>query len=224
MHHPRYLILFAVLVVVILTITGCTPASESLPPTPDQQAVEQTVQVVKTQAAETVIAELTVNAPLPTETVPPSPTSPPPTDDPTPLPPLPTATTAPVILPTATFVPLPTQTATPSALACSVISQSPASGATIKVKDDFDLVVKVKNTGTKDWDQHVVDFFYLSGTKLQKFVDIIDMPEPVLSGKEITLIIDMMAPDKEGTYTASWAVGEGATRYCTVNINLKVTE
>jgi hypothetical protein len=224
MHYPRNLIITAVILTAALALGGCSPTSALQPPTPDQQVVESTVQAIKTQAAETVIAELTLNAPLPTETLLPSPTPPPPTEEPSPPPPLPTATSAPVVFPTATFIPLPTQTATPSALACAIVSQSPASGAVFKVREDFDLVVKVKNTGTKDWDKHVVDYFYVSGTKLQSYVDIIDMPDSVVSGSEITLIIDMTAPDKEGTYTASWAIGEGSTKYCTVNVSIKVNE
>jgi len=222
-HRVRYSTVIILFLFTILSLTGCSAITEPLPPTPDPLVVEETVEAVKTHAAETVIAELTQNAPLPTETVEPSPTMPP-TEEPTPIPPTSTATSAPIVLPTATFIPLPTQTPTPSALACSIVSQSPASGANLKVKTDFDLVVKVKNTGTKDWDKHVVDFFYVSGTKFQSYVDIIDFPDHVPAGKEITLIIDMTAPDKAGTYTAVWAVGEGSTRYCLVNINVSVTE
>jgi hypothetical protein len=223
MHHSRRLIIFSLLLVAVLAIAGCSPTGSLMEPTPDSQVIEQTVQAVKTQAAETVIAELTASAPEPTETAMPSPTPPPPTEEPTPLPPLPTATLAPVI-PTATFIPLPTMTSTPSAYSCTVISQSPANDATLKVKEDFDLVVKVKNNGTKDWDKHIVDFYHASGTKFQSYVDIIDLPEHVQADKDITLVIDMTAPDKAGTYTASWVVGEGATKYCTVNMSIKVTE
>jgi hypothetical protein len=224
MQHARRFIQIIFVLTAIVAIVGCSPTAAPAQPTPDQQIVEQTVEAVKTQAAETVVAELTLMVPLPTETPLPSPTPLPPTEEPTPLPPPPTATLAPVILPTATFIPLPTSTATPSAFACTVVSQSPASGAAFKVNEDFDLAVTIKNTGTQDWHMQIVDFFYVSGTKLQTFVDIIDMPDHVPSGKEVKLLIDMTAPDKAGTYTAVWAVGEGSTKYCSVNINIKVNE
>jgi hypothetical protein len=223
MLQPRYLIAKLLLFVAILVIAGCAPAAP-FEPTPDPLTVEQTVAAIKTHAAETVIAELTASAPLPTETAIPSPTSPPPTEEPTPLPPTATATRAPIVFPTATFIPLPTHTPTPSALACAVVSLSPASGATYKVRDPFDLNVVVRNTGTDNWDEHQVDFFYVSGTKMQTFVDRIDMPAHVPSGGEIRLIIDMTAPATAGNYTTSWAVGQGGTRFCTVTINIKVTE
>jgi hypothetical protein len=224
MQHSRHLIFFSLLLIAAMAAAGCSPTAVAVQPTPDQQVIEETVQAVKTQAAETVIAEITANAPKPTETLLPSPTSIPPTEEPTPMPVLPTATAAPV-LPTATFIPLPTQTSTPSAYSCTVVSQSPGNDSSIKIREDFDMVVKIKNTGTQDWDKHVVDFYYASGTKFQSYVDIIDLPEHVQSGKELTLIIDMTAPDKAGTYTASWVVGVGSsTKFCTVNLNIKVTE
>jgi hypothetical protein len=224
MQHSRHLIFFSLLLIAALTAAGCSPTAVAVQPTPEPQAIEGTVQAVKTQAAETVIAELTANAPIPTETLLPSPTPIPPTEEPTPMPVLPSATSAPVF-PTATFIPLPTQTSTPSAYSCTVVSQSPGNDSTFKIREDFDLVVKIKNTGTQDWDKHVVDFYYASGTKFQSYVDIIDLPEHVQSGNELILVIDMTAPDKAGTYTASWVVGAGSsTKFCTVSINIKVTE
>jgi hypothetical protein len=224
MQHNRSIIMTALLLVAVIA-AGCSPAAQPQIPTPDTAAIEQTVVAVKTEAAESVIMELTANAPLATPTSMPSPTETalPPTEEPTPLPPLPTATFVPV-LPTATFIPLPTFTPTPAAYSCTIVSQSPASGASLKVREDFDLAVKLKNTGTKDWELQIADFFYVSGTKFQTRFDVIDLPEAVLPGKEITLIIDMLTPDTAGTYTAVWAVGEGSTRYCTINMSIKVTE
>lgn len=223
MNPFRHLTIFSLVLIAALILVGCSTTGAALQPTPDQQVVEQTVEAIRTQAAETVIAELTASAPLSTETPLPSPTPIPPTEEPTLLPPTLTATSAPVF-PTATFIPLPTQTSTPSAYSCTIVSQSPASGASIKVNEDFDFVVKVKNNGTKDWDMHVVDFSYASGTKFQSYVDIIDFPEHVKSGGEITLIIDMHTPDTAGSYTASWTISEGSSKYCTATINIKVTE
>ena len=91
------------------------------------------------------------------------------------------------------------------------------------VNFDFDSVWKVKNTGTKDWEAGYIDLKYISGTKMQTMGDVFDVNTVVLKGGEITLTVDMRAPNTAGKYTASFAlVMEGITM-CTLPVNIEAT-
>jgi hypothetical protein len=184
--------------------------------------LQPTLDAVKTQAAETVVAEMTLNAPPATPI--------PPTDTATAI--ITQAPTKTPVPPTATFIPwtatplytaTPKYTSTPQGYACSVISTSPKSTDTIKVNVDFDGNWVVKNTGTITWDQAATDLKYISGTKFQTKADVFDFKSSVAADAQYTAVVDMKAPSSAGTYTATWAVVQNSLTLCTLNLSITVT-
>ncbi len=93
--------------------------------------------------------------------------------------------------------------------ACQILSVNPANGTTLKQDTDFDATWKVKNIGTKTWDQNSVDFVFDSGTDMAKR-DGYDLNSSVKSGQEISLGADMVAPTKMGITPPPGRYGLGA--------------
>lgn len=215
----------AILIVMLAGCGGATPTVEA--PTPDQAA---TLAILSTQAAQTVVANLTQNAPTVTNTVPPTETQAP-TNTPEP-----TATTAPVVLPTNTLA-LPTATLRPAAtlgptftptveaaFACQVTSASPAAGTDMEPGQDFDMNFTVKNVGQEDWDGGETDIRYVEGTKFHTGADVYDLGEEVETGESYTFVVDMKAPDTTGTYYSVWQIqGPGGT-YCSMRVEIEVVD
>jgi hypothetical protein len=185
-------------------------------PTSDLQS---TLDLVKTQAAGTVIAGLTQNAPsdtpvlptgTPTATATTAPTS-------TPLPP--------TAYPTATYIPwtlTPIYTATSAAYNCTITSVSPKATDTIKTGADFDGNWVAKNTGTQPWLKSDVDLKYITGTKFQTKGDLFDFKSDVAVNDSYTAIVDMVAPADAGTYYATWAFVRSGVTICTLNLTVVV--
>jgi hypothetical protein len=218
-----------VVTVIAAIIAGCsTPPTATLAPTAITETeptvnVQPTLNMVKTQAAQTVVANLTQNAPKAT------PITPTTTNTSTPAV---TATLAltntpvpPTARPTATYIPwtaTPIYTATSVAYSCSITEVSPKATDTIKVGVDFDGRWVVKNTGTQTWLKADVDIKYLSGTKFQTKGDLFDMMSDVVKDASYTVIVDMKAPADAGTYNASWALVLGGQSFCTMNLTVVV--
>lgn len=218
---------FSLMIVIALLASACGALGPQAEATMDPQIFQQTLNAASTQALETIVAQLTATA----QAQPPEPTQQPtvvvftPTTQPTATATATVTNTLPP--PTATRVPATataTHTATPSDLQCSIVSQSPALGEKMKMGNDFDAVWKLKNTGTKLWDAGEADIRFSSGSKLQKFGDIYDLAKTVNPGEEISIAVDMLAPNIVGTYKATWVlVGEGKT-ICTMNVHIEVQE
>jgi len=106
---------------------------------------------------------------------------------------------------------------------CQIVSQSivPAQ-TTYKPNTDIDIVWNVKNTGTFDWIKSNIDWVYVSGTKMHKYGDILDLPLDVVKGGTIKLVLDALAPATNGTYSETWALKQGTTVICTMSVTLKV--
>jgi len=220
----------ATLIIMAALITGCGGATPTLEPTRDLQP---TLDLVRTEAALTLVAELTQNAPTATPVVvtdTPAATA---TSEPTNTPEA-TATAA-VILPIATATAIPTNTpaavtltpvatATATDLNCTIKSQSVSFGDDFPPNADFDGRWVVENTGTQTWSSSAVDFKYISGTEFHTRVSILDLPVDVPPDGEITLIIDMQAPANPGRYTTTWAIVQGSTTICTMPITLDVVQ
>ncbi len=217
----------SLMIVIALVGSACSALGPKAEPTMDPQIFQQTLNAASTQALETIAAQITATA----QAQPQEPTEEPtvvvftPTTEPT-------ATASPTATntlppPTATRVPATataTHTSTPSDLQCSIVSQSPALGEKMKLGYDFDAIWKLKNTGTKKWDASEMDIRFSSGSKLQKFGDVYDLGKIVNPGEEITITIDMLAPNIAGTYKSTWVlVGEGKT-VCTMNLHVEVQE
>ena len=193
----------------IALLAACNfPGSPNSVPTQD---VAMTLDAARTQAAMTVAADIASRAtatPLPpTATIAPSATelpsaTPQPTLAPTnTLPPPPTATNT--FIP---FTPTITNTPTPSDYNCTITSSSPASNAQFGKKDEFDAKWTIKNTGTKDWVTNDMDFRYISGEKMQKYNDVYDLSKNVAKNESIDFIVDMIAPNATGNFSANWAL------------------
>lgn len=210
------------LVAIAAILVGCaspspTATSTTVAPTVDQQP---TFNAVKTQAAQTIVANLTQNAPptaipvTPTNTPSPTGTA---TLTSTPLPPINTAT--------ATFIPW-TLTPTIGAFSCSVTSVSPKATDKLSPSTAFDGTWVIKNIGTETWQHKEIDIHYVSGQKFQENPDLIlkDMTDDVTTGNSYTVIVDMISPADAGTYTAVWSVAKGKDILCTLNLTVVVVK
>jgi hypothetical protein len=98
-------------------------------------------------------------------------------------------------------------TPTPTQSGCQILSVSPSQS--VATKADFDATWQVKNTSTKAWDQHEIDLRYQSGTKMNKYTGIYDLPATIKPGETVKVTADMIAPSNAGTYTTQFVlVGE----------------
>ena len=113
-------------------------------------------------------------------------------------------------------------TATPATSAACQVSVSPTSSQTLKLKEDFDAVWTVKNTSGSDWDMAAVDYKYTSGTEMQKYLKLYDFTQTVKNGETIKIAVDMVAPDKAGTYTTTWSIVKGSTILCSLPLTVVV--
>ena len=221
---------YRIVVIFILAalLPGCSFGNlPTISPTIDTRP---TFEAIKTQAALTVVAELTRSAPQgkpsePTATL----VMVTATEAPTP-----TETTAPTAIPTFTPVPpTPTNTRVPPTLApaatwtpvsvnCKITEQSVSFGDDFPKNADFDGKWVVKNTGTTTWSSSAVDIKYISGTKFQTHVDILDLGADVAVDGSYTVVIDMRAPDKAGRYSSTWAFVQGGTTLCILPMTIDV--
>lgn len=207
-----------------VSLTACSlPGSPAAVPTQD---VASTLDAVRTQAAETVAADIVsrVTATMPpTATLAPtatemaSPTTAPSFTPVNTLPPLPTATN--------TFIPATrtiTPTSTPSDYTCSITASAPAVNAEYGKRGDFDGRWTLKNTGTQTWVTNDVDYRYVSGQKMHTGNDVYDIIKDVKTGESIDIIVDMMAPDSTGTFKTTWALTRNTRTLCELNVTIVV--
>ena len=116
-----------------------------------------------------------------------------------------------------------TSTSTPQASGkCSLISVSPAIYHQYTKGADFDTKWVIENNSGSTWKSSEVDFKYISGTKMYKFDSIYDLSSDVKDDHQITLIVDLIAPNKTGTYTMSWGLVKSSTRLCTMSVTIEV--
>lgn len=220
------LLSYSLLILLAVASTACGLIGPQAQPTMDPLVFQSTLNAAGTQAVETIAAQLTSTA-----------LAQPPTEIPTQAPtvvvlspttaPTSKATLVPTLAPTATAtrVPVtstPTSTSTPSDLVCTLVSQSPALGTKMSYGTDFDAVWKIKNTGTLAWAVGNVDIKYVSGEKMQKAGDTFDLAKTVNPGEEITITLDMLAPQNAGTYSAVWNLVAGRA-FCNMNVKIEVT-
>jgi hypothetical protein len=172
----------------ILVLAACAPATP-VEPTPD-------VNAVRTSAAYTVVAELTLTAAAWT------PTAMPPTETPTLEPPTET--------PTEAFTTDPTQIALGTLELCD---NSTNDGTTVDVTIPDDTVMtpgqefvktwKIQNIGPCPWGDGY-GLIFVSGEKMN------GKPQPltsvVLTGQEVEVSINFTAPTKIGVYSSTWSM------------------
>ncbi len=116
----------------------------------------------------------------------------------------------------------PSTTTTPGAGTACQVSVSPSASQTLKTREDFDAVWTVKNTSNRTWEAASVDYKYTSGTEMQKFAKAFDLKQSVKSGESIKITVDMLTPDKAGTYTTIWSIVEGSTVLCSLPLTVTV--
>ncbi len=170
-----------------ILLSGCSQKAQPSP-TPDSQ-------MVITQAAQTAQALLT-NAAILT----PSATAT--------LPPTQTATMAPA---TSTFIPT---LITPLASATITIQtspdraiyvdQSPADGSIVTPGSEFNVVWRVKNTGTTTWTTQYRLRFY-AGTQMSP-VNAVALPNTVKPQEEVQITLPIRAPAAPGEYNTIWVL------------------
>ncbi len=148
------------------------------------------------------------------------------TSTPTPLP-----TKTPTITPSPTptflfFLLTPTSEPAPSAAGtgsytCALTDQTPADGVTIAKGQTFETTWTVKNTGTATWTSSSVDFVFVNGTNFAS-IKRADLPQSVAPGATIALKLTMKAPSTVNSYTTTWSLEQGSTRFCKVNLSIVV--
>ena len=215
------------LFVSIALLAGCnTPAAQA--PTPDLNAV-------RTQAAQTVVANFTLQAlqnptstPLPTQTATNTPLQPTEaaTGAATIAPALPTLTVPAIITATpvpvgsTTYYPAPTKPTGPDA--AELVSQKYPQSSVFSPGDDFDMVWTFKNVGTKKWN---TDYYlkYESGTKLDNKATIAMATKDVNIGQNEDFLIDVLAPSTPGSYTTYWSlINDNGAAFYSVYLNIVV--
>ena len=202
----------------LVILAGCSPA---------QATVD--LDLIKTQAVQTVMAQATLDAVLaqPTATTPP--TMAPPTQT------LPPAWTATLERPTATTAPQKTNTSAPTATSkppssgggggakptakppqpydCKLVAQSPADGTLMNPAQPFDGRFTLKNTGTKTWTTDEFQFFHKSGEDFDASADGFFIDEEIDPGDSYTLVLDMVAPFNPGIYVGWWHMRSDNNEY-----------
>ncbi len=198
----------AILALVIVSV-GCTTPTLVAPPTPD-------IPSVRTEAVQTVVAKLTIEAALnPSATPEPSQTPQPAaaTAAPAASPTQAAITLAPTATPFPTLAPLgsssssggnpaPTRTRRAGPDQAAMISQSPKDGAAFGPGNTFDADWTVKNIGTSKWTTGY-EYRFSGGTNLAKS-NIYTVPKSVAPGETVTLVADMQAPSQAGRYVSYW--------------------
>jgi hypothetical protein len=208
-------------------LAGCnTPTAQA--PTPDLDAV-------RTQAAQTVVANITLQAfqnPSSTPTVALAATDTPVSatetqvlsDTPTLVPGLPTPTvpafaTA-TIVSSGSFHPAPTLPLGPDA--AQLVSQKFTQSSVFSPGEDFDMVWTIKNVGTKRWN---TDYYikYESGTLFDKKSTTAMASRAANIGETADFLIDCIAPSTPGSYTTYWSlINDNGAAFYSVYLNIVV--
>jgi hypothetical protein len=189
-----------------LILVGCSTPTVVAPPTPD-------IPSVRTEAAKTIVAKITIEAALQptatsaattepvviTATAEPSSTAAPATQ-------VPTATLIPTLKPVTggggggAVYPTATRRAGPDQ--AQLITQSPKDGAAYSAGYEFDGTWTFKNIGTSTWTTGY-EYRFSNGTNLAK-KKIYTVPKKVAPGESVTLATDMVTPAEAGRYTTYW--------------------
>lgn len=217
-------------VAILAMLAGCSVLSPtgSVAATLDPAIMQATLDQAKTQAVQTVVADLTQNAPVATNTQ--VPTEAPvstntlaPTNTEIPAATLPPTLTA--MPPTATRVVVlntPAATQTPNSLTCTLSDVIPASGEDFKPGAPFDAAWTIKNTSSNTWTGNEIDIRYLSGTKMHEGADNRDLTADVAADKTVRVVFDMVAPAGAGRHTETWVITRSGANVCVLSATIDV--
>lgn len=195
----KRILLFALIQIVLLT--GCLrlapepePAADVPVSTQVAMAVEKTLQAQQydqiqlTKVYETVVAAVTLTAPIPTETALPTPT---------------VTLEPPTLTPTSTITTTPTATSEPALCnhAQFVKDMTVADEAEFPPLSEFTKVWRLKNIGTCTW---TTDYrlIFDGGDKLGGAT--VKFPKNVAPGEVVDIAVSLQAPGSKGTYKGYW--------------------
>jgi hypothetical protein len=201
----------------VLMLAACSTPTAVVQPTQD-------IPAVRTEAVQTVIARMTIEAALnPTATA--APTEPPaepeatattaptntvaaPTNTQAPAQPAATATSLPTVRPTELTgggggsVALPTATRRSGPDQAQLVSQEPGDGTVFNPGVEFDGAWTFKNIGTSTWTTDY-DYRFARGTNYAEAASY-SLPHEVKPGETVRLIADMAAPSEAGRTVSNW--------------------
>lgn len=216
----KHLLLISALFLMLACALPGLPSPVATDPTAVRDTI-QTIVVATAGAAQTQTAMvLPPPSDTPTATLVPSLT---PTETPTP--------TATIIFIISTFTNTPTATSPPTATSafatqgagssCELVDQSPDNNTRYDSRERFNVEWTIRNTGSETWQSDSVDFFYSDGRDMHEN-DILDLPNNVRAGGQITLRVQMRAPGNSGTYTSTWTLGTQRETLCRVSVRIVV--
>lgn len=208
--NHKILSLLAVTVVMLACVTpSLAPASTPIPtfdPNSLNTAIVQTADAAATQTALMLPPTFTAT-------------------------PTPRSTHTPTGTPTATFYfVLATITSPPTQIPfgssgleheCQILSQTPENNSAMFRMATFEARWLVANIGTVGWDTATADYRYYKGDDLH-LQPIYDFESSVPPGGTIELVASMQAPSVSGTYSTSWRIGIGKSRFCPMDLTIVV--
>ncbi len=202
--------LFAILALVLI-LAGCTTPTVVVPPTAD-------IPKVRTEAAQTVVAKITIEAALnPTNTAPATEAPAAATSTTAPSPTAGSAEATATLIPTLTLAPTlkpvtgggvvyPTATRRAGPDQAQLVTQSPGDGRIYHPSEQFDGTFTFKNVGTSTWN---TNYRYKAitdkGTVMSPSTTFY-LKNEVKPGDSIQLIFDMTAPSTAGRYVEYFAL------------------
>lgn len=211
MNLKKKLIGINTLLVFSMALTACGP---TVTPAPTVD-----VNMLFTQAAQTVVAQMTKNAPTVTPTLAATNT------------PLPSKTPLGGAFPTlpalATLPPLATSTsqAYNGPDKALYITQSPSDYTSVKTGQVFNIIWRLRNTGTTTWTTNYVYRFYSATSKLPTNANGYNLPSSVPPNGEVELKVVATAPTSTGTYDTRWVLtnAEG-TNFSNFDLTVNVVQ
>lgn len=197
---------FIICMVLIISSCSLLPIAKVSP-----EISSETVEIIQTDSANTVVAQITLDACL-------NPSSTPEPVEPSATPPKPTvvdaasaeATSTPTASSTKVYVSKPV---IKPAYDCKLIKQNPRDGYPIEADGFFDITWTIQNTGTATWSE---DFIYRwwKGDQIAEVAHHM-LPRETKPDKTVDLTVDMIAPEELGKYTTWWElVDSSGTRVC----------
>ncbi len=201
------------LLVTTLLLTACGANATPPPPTLDTN-------MLFTQAAQTVVAGLTQNAPTLTPTTASTNT---PVPSMTPLggvlPTLPPLATLPSLVKTQSGI------NANSADKATYMTQSPSDYATVKTNQVFNIIWRMKNTGTTTWNQNYTYRFYSAVNKIHASANGYNLEKTVAPNGEVDLKVVATAAGTPGTYDTLWVLtNPEGVNFAQFNITLTVVQ
>lgn len=215
-HMKKHLLTLSLIVIFSIVLASCTPAvvTQAPPPPAAPPAATVDVEALTKDIVGTVMSEM---AKIPTATALPTATQQP-TNTSAPTNTAAPAATATVAAPAGPYKPKPT--ATYYVDSCQVVSSTP-DGIVVAPRWDFDGKFTIKNTGARDWN---TSFYFkpLKSTIVTNMVNYM-LKGPVAKGDEVSLTVDMLAPETPGIYTSEWGlVNDDAVVFCHFYVSIQV--